>query len=82
MINFVARPNRSPSKKSSRGEGGLEDILSITEAAALLNVSAVTLRRWDASGRFVPHRHPLNGRRIYRRSMVLKLRRQIEGAAA
>jgi DNA-binding transcriptional MerR regulator len=78
----VPRTNRSPPKKSLPGGAGLVDILSITEAAALLGVSAVTLRRWDASGRFVPHRHPVNGRRIYRRSMVLKLRRQIEGAAA
>jgi excisionase family DNA binding protein len=55
--------------------------MSVTEAAELLGVSPVTLRRWDASGQFVPHRHPVNGRRIYRRADVMKLRRKIEGAS-
>jgi DNA-binding transcriptional MerR regulator len=56
-------------------------VLSVTEAAALLGVSPVTLRRWDASGQFVPHRHPVNGRRVYRRADVMKLRRKIEGTS-
>lgn len=58
------------------------DVLSIKEAAAILGVCEMTLRRWDRSGKFTPHRHPVNGYRCYRRDEVLKLRRQIETGRA
>jgi DNA-binding transcriptional MerR regulator len=58
------------------------DVLTIKETAKILGVSEVTLRRWDKSGKFSPHRHPLNGYRCYRRSDVLRLRRQIETGEA
>jgi len=61
---------------------GRPSILTIKQTAALLGVSEVTLRRWDKSGKFSPHRHPVNGYRCYRLGEVLKLRKQIESGKA
>jgi DNA-binding transcriptional MerR regulator len=61
---------------------GGPDVLTIKDAAEILGVSEVTLRRWDKAGKFSPHRHPLNGYRCYRREHVLRLRRQIESGKA
>lgn len=52
-------------------------VLLIAEAAELLGVSQVTLRRWDASGRFLARRHPINGYRLYDAAAVLQLREEI-----
>ena len=49
----------------------------IAEAAEVLAVSQVTLRRWDASGRFPARRHPINGYRLYDTGAVLRLRDKI-----
>ena len=56
--------------------------MSIKEAAVILGVSEMTLRRWDKAGKFCPHRHPVNGYRVYRRESVLTLRKQIESGHA
>jgi len=61
---------------------GKPDVLSIKEAAEILGVCEMTLRRWDRAGKFSPHRHPVNGYRCYRRDDVLKLRKQIETGKA
>lgn len=58
------------------------DVLTIKEAAEIIGVSEMTLRRWDKAGKFSPHRHPVNGYRVYRRQNVLKLRKQIESGKA
>ena len=58
------------------------DVLTIGEAAEVIGVSEATLRRWDKAGKFSPHRHPLNGYRVYRRGDVLKLRKRIETGRA
>ena len=52
-------------------------VLLIAEAAEVLGVSQVTLRRWDASGRFPARRHPINGYRLYDTDAVLRLRHEI-----
>lgn len=52
-------------------------MLNISEAAALLEVSEATLRRWDANGKFRARRHPVNDYRMYRRRDVTRLRDQI-----
>ena len=52
-------------------------LLLIAEAADVLGVSQVTLRRWDASGRFRARRHPINGYRLYDAGAVHKLRIEI-----
>lgn len=59
------------------------DLLTIREAAELLDVSLPTLRRWDEAGKFKARRHPINGYRLYAKSDVLELRKKIvEGKAA
>jgi DNA-binding transcriptional MerR regulator len=55
-------------------------VLLIAEAAAVLDVSEVTLRRWDATGRFPARRHPINGYRLYDARTVLSLRNKIRSA--
>lgn len=52
-------------------------VLLIAEAAEVLAVAQVTLRRWDASGRFPARRHPINGYRLYDTDAVLQLRDEI-----
>lgn len=56
-------------------------MLTISEAAELLGVSEVTLRRWDAAGKFKARRHPINSYRLYRRGDVVRLKRRIEKGA-
>ncbi len=46
----------------------------IQDAAAYLDVSASTLRRWEATGKLVPVRHPQNRYRYYKRSQLEPLR--------
>ena len=61
----------------------VDDVLTIKHAAAILGVSEMTLRRWDAAGKFRARRHPINNYRTYLRADVLKLRRKIvEGERA
>ena len=57
-------------------------MITIGEAADMLGVSEVTLRRWDRAGKFRPHRHPISGYRLYRREDVDKLRQRIERGKA
>ena len=40
-------------------------LISIKEAAEILNVSKLTLRNWDNSGKLVAFRHPINNYRVY-----------------
>lgn len=46
------------------------DLISISEAAKLLKVSIMTLRRWDESGRFSSIRKQPNGHRYYRKEDI------------
>lgn len=43
----------------------------IAEVADMLSVSKETLRRWDASGKLVPIRHPINNYRVYHHDQLL-----------
>ena len=43
----------------------LSDYLTVGGAAAKLGVSRSTLRNWDRAGKLSPHRHPVNGYRLY-----------------
>lgn len=56
-----------------------EALLTVKQAAAMLGVSIVTLRRWDDTGKFPARRHPINGYRLYREGDVRRLRKQIGG---
>lgn len=72
-VSPVARPAKSEKPKT---------LVTISEAAELLDVSQPTLRRWDKAGKFTPHRHPINGYRLYKRTEVMRLKREIERGAA
>lgn len=54
-------------------------LLTVKQAAAMLGVSIVTLRRWDDTGKFPARRHPVNGYRLYREDDVRRLRDEIGG---
>lgn len=41
------------------------EYLTIKEAAKILGVAPITLRRWDNSGKLKTKRHPMNNYRIY-----------------
>jgi excisionase family DNA binding protein len=68
---------------AKRPEPAPVDLITIAEAAELLGVSLITLRRWDASGKFRARRHPINSYRMYARDDVMRLRKRIvEGESA
>lgn len=58
------------------------DFIRIGEAAKLLGVTEQTLRNWDARGRLVAVRHPINGYRMYRVSQVYALLKELEPTQA
>ena len=60
-----------------RREPAPDELITIAEAAEILGVSLITLRRWDASGKFRARRHPINSYRMYAREDVMRLRKQI-----
>lgn len=51
----------------------MEEYLSISETAKLLNKSTKTLRRWDEEGKLTAIREPMSNYRVYRKSEVLTL---------
>lgn len=55
-----------------------EVYFSIKEASEILGVSPLTLRNWDKSGKFPAQRHPMNNYRIYKRSALESIIRDIE----
>lgn len=52
-------------------------LLTIKQAAQVLGVAEVTLRRWDSQGKFKARRHPMSGYRLYVEKDVLRLRDRI-----
>jgi len=57
----------------------LREFATVKEAANLLGVSALTLRRWDKSGKLSCRRHPINGYRLYDRELLARVLRNING---
>lgn len=57
-------------------------MITISEAAEILGVSQVTLRRWDAAGHLRAKRHPVNRFRLYDRADVERLKKKIERGVA
>lgn len=47
--------------------------ITIKEAAEILGVNPMTLRRWDKKGQFKACRHPINDYRIYKSEQIKKL---------
>ncbi len=56
----------------------LADYLTVGEAANTLGVSRSTLRNWDKTGKLKPCRHPVNGYRLYERSELDALLKQVK----
>ncbi len=59
--------------------GDRDAFLTVGQAAAALNVTPATLRNWDRSGKLKPHRHPINGYRLYRAADIEALKNAIRG---
>jgi DNA-binding transcriptional MerR regulator len=57
-------------------------LLTIKQAAEILGVAEVTLRRWDALGKFKAKRHPMNAYRLYAERDVVRLRDRIDSGRA
>ena len=53
-------------------------LLTIKQAAEVIGVAEVTLRRWDELGKFKAKRHPMNGYRLYAERDVIRLRARID----
>lgn len=52
--------------------------LTVKEVARLLNVTPLTVRNWDARGKLMAHRHPLNNYRLYKTEDLEELMRELE----
>ena len=52
--------------------------LTVREVARLLGVTPLTIRNWDAKGRLVAYRNPVNNYRLYKVEDVEVIMRQIE----
>jgi len=44
----------------------MDKYITIKDAATILNVTKLTLRNWDKSGKLKAHRHPFNNYRVYK----------------
>ena len=56
----------------------LDDFVTIKEAAKILGVSLNTLRNWHRDGKLTVYRNPINGYRLFRKTDLTALLRQIE----
>lgn len=70
MVGF---PSLAFEANSSVKHQILNRLLTVSQAASLLGVSAKTLRNWDQRGKLCPKRHPINGYRLYERTTLEKL---------
>lgn len=55
----------------------LKDFLRVRVAAEFLGVSPNTLRNWSRGGKIPVHRNPMNGYRLYKKSDLERLLREI-----
>lgn len=49
----------------------LRSFLTVGEAAELLGVNPITLRRWDSQGKLRAIRHPISRFRLYKKEHLL-----------
>ena len=54
-----------------------DEYLLVKQAAELLGVSTNTVRAWASSGKLQEYRHPMNNYRLYKKSEVQALLKQI-----
>lgn len=55
------------------------NLLTIKQAAHLLGCTPNSLRNWEKQKKLVPHRHPMNNYRMYKREDIEKLVKEING---
>lgn len=55
----------------------MKDFIQIDEASKILNVTTMTLRRWDNAGKLKAYRHPINKYRLYKKADIEELLRGI-----
>lgn len=55
------------------------NLLTIKQAAQILGVAINSLRNWEKKKMLVPHRHPINNYRMYKREDIEKLAKEISG---
>jgi predicted site-specific integrase-resolvase len=53
-------------------------LITVSSAAKMLGVSALTLRNWDKAGKLKAMRHPLNNYRVYNIDDVEKILKRME----
>lgn len=61
---------------------GMDNHLTVNQAAKYLGISAQTLRRWDKAGKLKPIRHPTSGYRYYKQADLEPLRLDYQAAQA
>ena len=52
--------------------------LTVREVAGLIGITPLTVRNWDARGKLVAYRNPMNNYRLYKVEDIEVLMRQIE----
>jgi DNA (cytosine-5)-methyltransferase 1 len=55
----------------------LNGYMTVKEAAKLLGISAMTLRRWDNGRKLKAKRHPMNNYRLYNRKELETILKEI-----
>jgi DNA (cytosine-5)-methyltransferase 1 len=56
----------------------LDEFVTIKQAAKFLGVSANTLRNWHRDGKMTVYRNPISGYRLFKKTDLEELLRQIE----
>lgn len=56
----------------------LSDFMKIADAAEYLGVSPNTLRNWEAAGKILAHRHPVNRYRLFKKEELDELLTQAD----
>jgi len=59
------------------GMKNFNDYITINQASKLLGVSSSTLRNWDAASKLKARRHPINGYRLYLKSELENLLKEL-----
>jgi len=54
-----------------------KNYVTIKEAAEILGVSPMTLRRWDKNGKLKASRHRFNNYRVYKKKDILSIRKNL-----
>lgn len=56
----------------------MAELITTKQAAEILGVNPLTLRRWDKNGKFMANRHPINNYKLYRLADIQRLSGKIK----